>query len=216
MPGGKGVFSRETPNHRGGREDDERGKVVIERDGTPRCIRSMKLATAASVWGHRLGAAAYLLDIDVSDSLWQNWQHTKPDYRDGQLHPRPPTAPESVLHVTAAHFEHCLNRAECTRLQTTEPDRLTYWWRTKPCFWIDQYLEPHKRHRHVPVGQPPSQPDDRHRPVAPAGRAANRAATPGRRSVSPRYAREEKKLDELAMCELFYRVKRTTENANEE
>ena len=88
--------------------------------GLPKCIGTLKLS--ASIWSYRLGMAAYLLDIDVSESLWPRWQYRKPDNRSVQFWNRPSTVPESVSDVTALHIPNALNPEECTQLEINPVD----------------------------------------------------------------------------------------------
>ena len=67
-------------------------------------------------------------------------------------------------------------------------------------------LPPTRRSRHT--GIPAIQMFFRHQPVAPADRTRERTPKPtGNRSVSPRNTRAEKEKDQIAMRDLFYRVR---------
>ena len=187
----------------GGRNDDQRGKVILDSHGRPKCNRGFKLATSAAIWSHRLGVSGLILDFDLSESLWPAWQHKGSSYLFGEMQARTPTLPESVFHITSSHFQHCLSIVECTGLKEAGGvHNSTYWWGTTPCNWVPEYLAPYARHRNAPVS------------VAPR-RAPQRTPGSGMRSVSPR-TRNAARDHDTTVRQICNRITRTRRLRNQE
>ena len=188
--------------------DNERGALLLE-NGKPTCIKSRKLATESSLWGHRIGFVSKLMGFDLTESIdkWPHWQYRVSGRKDGWSS-NPTTAPTRIIDIIPANFDKCSRPKECTGLVLNPSDPRQRWWRPTPIKWPLQQPRPFFRHPHEAIGDPPIQPDFRHR-AAPEPNQAAEPAQRGRSPRSPRMERENKRKDLIQARELLQRVRRT-------